>query len=83
MSKPIEQRYPSGPAQVGEQKPGGKSKTQPFYKATPVLPQDNAQGPGKAVRQEQQQPAKDAGKPQQRAAAKGDDDVMSQEPKKS
>ncbi|MGA6108957.1 hypothetical protein ABS648_13390 [Pseudomonas solani] len=82
MSKPTEQRYPSGPAKVGEQKPGGKSNTQPFYKATPVLPEGSARSPGKAARQEPQTPAKDAVKPQLRAA-KGDDDLMSQEPKKS
>lgn len=82
MSKPTEQRYPSGPAKVGEQKPSGRSNTQPFYKATPVLPQDNVRGAGKDARKEPQTPAKDAVKPQLRAA-KGDDDVMSQEPKKS
>lgn len=82
MSKPTEQRYPSGPAQVGAQKPGGRSNTQPFYKATTVVHPDNSQGPGKDARQEPKTPVKDAAKPQLRAA-KGDDDLMSQEPKKS
>lgn len=79
MSKPTEQRYPSGPAKVGAQQP---RTTQPFYKATPIVKQDSAQGPGKDARQDQQTPAKDAIAPQLRAA-KGDGAVMSQEPKKS
>ncbi|MWV17366.1 hypothetical protein F3I16_15085 [Pseudomonas sp. L-22-4S-12] len=78
MSKPTEQRYPSGPAKVGEQKPGGRSNTQPFYKAITVVQPDVCQGPGKDARQQ----PKTAVKPQLQAA-KGDDDVMSQEPKKS
>lgn len=82
MSKPTEQRYPSGPAKVGEQKPGGRSNTQPFYKAITVVQPDVCQGPGKDARQEPKTPTKHAVKPQLRAA-KGDDDVMSQEPEKS
>ena len=82
MNKPTEQRYPSGPTKVGEQKPGGKSNTPPYYKATTVLPQDGSQGPGKVVRQEQQHPAKDAEKVPPRAA-KSDDNNQGQEPKKS
>lgn len=56
MNKSTEQRYPSGPAKIGEQKPGGKSSGQPHNKATTVLPRDGSQGPGKAVRQEQPNP---------------------------
>ncbi|MBB2497495.1 hypothetical protein [Aquipseudomonas ullengensis] len=68
MSKPTEQRYPSGPVRVGEQKSG--SPRQPFYKAKEVI-----HDPVPA-------PANEAGKPPLRAA-RGDDDLMSQEPKKS
>lgn len=82
MSKHVEQRYPSGPAKVGEQKPGGRSNTQPAYKADPLIQQKKPSRPDQGVRQEPQKSAKDAAEPLLRAA-KGDDDVMSQEPKKS
>lgn len=82
MSKPTEQRYPSGPTKVGEQKPVGKSNTQPYYKATTVLPQDGSQGAGKVVRQEQQKPAKEAAKAPPRQT-KRDDNNQRQEPSKS
>ena len=39
MNKPIEQRYPSGPAIVGEKKPGGKHASQPYYKANTIFPE--------------------------------------------
>lgn len=82
MSKPTEQRYPSGPIQVGAQKSGDRNATQPFYKATTILPQENVRGSGNDAQQAPQTPAKDAVKPQLRAA-KVDGDRMSQEPKKS
>lgn len=69
MSKPTEQRYPSGPVRVGEQKSGGTPR-QPFYKAKPVI-HDSVPAP-----------TTDAVNSPLRAA-KGDDDLMSQEPKKS
>lgn len=68
MSKPTEQRYPSGPAKVGEQKPGGQSSNQPLYKANPAIKPDRVQGP-----------PTEAVKPPLRAAK----DAMPQEPKKS
>lgn len=82
MSKPTEQRYPSGPTKVGEQKPGGKSNTPPYYKATTIPPSDGSQGPGKVIRQEQQKPAKDVTKARSRAD-RNDDSKPQQESKKS
>ncbi len=64
MSKPSEQRYPSGPAKVGEQKPGRQSDGHPYYKATTILPQDRAQGPNPDAAKAT---AADAGKPGQEA----------------
>ncbi|WP_296130299.1 hypothetical protein [Pseudomonas sp. Ga0074129] len=54
MHKPIEQRYPSGPATVGEQKPGGKHATQPYYKANTIFPDGQVKGSATVIRQEQQ-----------------------------
>lgn len=68
MSKPTEQRYPSGPAKVGEQKPSGKSSNQPLYQTKPIIKPDSVQGP-----------PKDAVKAPLRAAK----DDRPQEPKKS
>ena len=81
MNKPTEQRYPSGPAKVGAQQPGGKHTSEPFYTAT-VLPEKGSQGPGKTTDQAPQQPARDTVKAPPRTARK-DDSKPQQEPKKS
>lgn len=52
MNRPTEQRYPSGPATVGEQKPGGKRNIQPYYKAVTIHPQNAAQRPGRLIEDE-------------------------------
>lgn len=83
MNKPIDQRTPSSPTKAAAPTyKGGNSSTQPFYKANTLNKQAGNQGPGKDPRQAQQPLVKDPVKVAPRAA-KGDDDLMSQEPKKS
>lgn len=65
-----------------EQKHGGKGSTLPHNQNTTVLPKDGSQGPGKIIRQEQQNPAKDYEKAPPRAA-KNDGGNQRQESKKS
>lgn len=81
MSKPSEPRHPRSPTKTGEQQPGGRS-SQSDHKPNPDTREDGAGGHAKDVRQAAQKPAKGAAKPQLRAA-RGDDDLMSQGPKKS
>lgn len=52
MNKPTEQRYPSGPATVGEQQPGAKRNIQSYYKAVTIHPQNAAQRPGRLIEDE-------------------------------
>ncbi|MBB1521269.1 hypothetical protein [Aquipseudomonas guryensis] len=83
MNKPIDQRTPGSPSKTAAPtQKGGNSSTQPFYKANTLNKQDGNQGPAKDNRQAQQPLAKDPVKAPPRAA-QGDDDLMSQEPKKS
>jgi hypothetical protein len=54
MNKPSEQHYLSVPSKSRAQEPGGKSTTQPYYKAITIFPQIDTQESREAARQEQQ-----------------------------
>ena len=71
MNEPSEQRHLSASSRSGAQEPGGKSTTQPYYKAITIFPQVDTQEPKKAARQEQQ------------LRANNDEEKSQQEPKKS
>jgi hypothetical protein len=82
MNKPIGQRYPSGPAIVGEKKPGGKHASQPYYKANTIFPDGQVKGSTTVIRQEQQ-PLPNAVNPAPLHSVKRDETHSAQESDKS